>query len=117
VAPGATTRATRRVTSRLSYDASVRYYTNGVRIARDLDGGPKGPQEPRRPSIPDELTYLRVDAPPHFQTSAFKCVGDYQSCKLYFVSRSYLDAELGCGVAYLICVGSQLIPLAGAGKD
>ena len=35
-APGATIQSYSTVTSRLSYDASVRYYTNGFRLARDL---------------------------------------------------------------------------------
>jgi hypothetical protein len=56
------------------------------------------------PSIHDART------PPEFQSAVFKCIGDYELCKNYYeIKEARFDAEVGCGAAFLICTGQNLI--------
>jgi hypothetical protein len=53
-------------------------------------------------------------APPEFKTAVFQCVGDYERCKHFYMQKAaHFDAQMGCGTAFLICTGQNLIPFVG----
>jgi hypothetical protein len=52
--------------------------------------------------------------PPDFQSAVFHCVSDYERCNTYYVTKGQMvDAGIGCGVTFMVCVAERLIPFAG----
>jgi hypothetical protein len=62
----------------------------------------------------DQMREVAKVAPPEFQSAVFLCVSDYERCSTCYIAKSQaVDANLGCGVTFVVCVAERLIPFAG----
>lgn len=61
-----------------------------------------------------DMVISTANSPPEYETAVFKCIADFTRCSDHLrLTMTSTSAELSCGVSYVACVVSNIVPFAG----